>query len=292
MKLLLKFILFQALLLSCAVASAQTIIPPGKLATEEYVQKYVKAYLDSVQGKRPDKPTTDKPADDPDNDFRIISVVQKGNELEFDLYSRHAGVQPYTVTIRKGNDVWTYRDQRQELFQPYRLQNLPTTGAVEITIQSVARGWKVTQTVTIKPWETGSTDRPTGPDVVNPPNGPTGKKKVHILSQGYDYVINLQFRDSADVWLITDQGTLKPSPGYEYRYFVGGQEIRTKQRLKNYVWGGDHPGRVVLVIVKEGLDTLARWTLNPNEKGWFDHNAGQYFGHGETGGFVSWVITG
>jgi hypothetical protein len=117
-----------------------------------------------------------------------------------------------------------------------------------------------------------------------------GSVTPFILSQGHENILHLQITGSSENWLLSDISTRTLPSGYEWWYFVGGKIIKTTSNLTNEPWKGNHPGRVLKIGGKVGLDTFNRWSLDPNASGYYDRNAGLFFDRGDTGGFATFIF--
>lgn len=116
----------------------------------------------------------------------------------------------------------------------------------------------------------------------------TGTMAPVIMASGYDKILNVQITGSSGNWRISDTATQQLQSGYEWWYFVGSKIIKTSSNLSNEPWRGNHPGRVLKMAGKIGLDTFNRWS---NEGGWYyDANAGMYFDHADVGGVTTFMF--
>lgn len=96
-----------------------------------------------------------------------------------------------------------------------------------------------------------------------------------IITRGFTKHMNLQITGESGKWLLTDTSDFKLQDGYEWWYQLGGKIVKTKTPLKNEPWNGNHPGRLVKMGAKLGLDTLSKWVSDPKEANYyFDINAG------------------
>jgi transcriptional regulator CtsR len=109
-----------------------------------------------------------------------------------------------------------------------------------------------------------------------------------IASSGYSNILDLVITGTPGNWRLRDVSTATLQPGYEWWYFVGSKIVKTSVNLTNEPWFGNHPGRVMKLGGKVGLDTFNRWS---NEGGWYyDPNAGMYFDHADTGGTTTFMF--
>lgn len=121
---------------------------------------------------------------------------------------------------------------------------------------------------------------------------PGEKKRITpaFLTRGYNEILNLQITGTSENWLLNDVAPQQLEPGYEWWYIIGGKIIKTKTNLKNEPWKGNHPGRVIKMGGKIGLDTFNKWTTNPAEQSYyFDTKAGMHMGKG-TGGVATFMF--
>ena len=110
-----------------------------------------------------------------------------------------------------------------------------------------------------------------------------------IASRGYDNILNLQITGTPGNWRLHDISTATLQPGYEWWYFVGSKIVKTSSNLTNEPWMGNHPGRVMKLGGKLGLDTFNRWAFgDPNP--YYDPNAGMFFDHADTGGTTTFMF--
>jgi len=116
----------------------------------------------------------------------------------------------------------------------------------------------------------------------------TGGVSPVIMTSGYAKILNVQITGSSGNWRISDTATQELQSGYEWWYFVGSKIIKTSSNLTNEPWRGNHPGRVLKMAGKIGLDTFNRWS---NEIGWYyDANAGMFFDRADVGGVTTFMF--
>lgn len=128
--------------------------------------------------------------------------------------------------------------------------------------------------------EAGAVIRPGEPRRVTP----------GVLNRGLNSILNLQITGSSENWLLNDVAPLQLEPGYEWWYIVGGKIIKTKTNLKDEPWKGNHPGRVIKMGGKIGLETFNKWTLNQSEShGYYDFKAGMLIDNA-TGGVTTFMF--
>ncbi|HEY0550172.1 MAG TPA: PA14 domain-containing protein, partial [Verrucomicrobiae bacterium] len=110
-----------------------------------------------------------------------------------------------------------------------------------------------------------------------------------IASRGYDNILNLQITGTPGNWRLHDISTATLQPGYEWWYFVGSKIVKSSSNLTNEPWMGNHPGRVMKLGGKLGLDTFNHWAFgDPNP--YYDPNAGMFFDHADTGGTTTFFF--
>ena len=110
-----------------------------------------------------------------------------------------------------------------------------------------------------------------------------------IMSAGYDDILKLQITGTPGNWRLHDLANRSPQPGYEWWYFVGSKIVKTSSNLTNEPWMGNHPGRVMKLGGKIGLDTFNRWAFgDPNP--YYDPNAGMFFERADTGGTTTFMF--
>jgi hypothetical protein len=96
----------------------------------------------------------------------------------------------------------------------------------------------------------------------------TGEYAPTNIMKGHPDHLKLDWKRDGDSYLITDLSNPDQiGSGYEYRYMVGSEIIKTgKGLLKNYRVSGFNPVRIVKYKVKPHL-TLANWTSKQEEVG-------------------------
>jgi hypothetical protein len=109
-----------------------------------------------------------------------------------------------------------------------------------------------------------------------------------IMAQGYDDILQLQITGTPGNWRLRDLSTRQLQPGYEWWYLVGSKIVKTSANLTNEPWMGNHPGRVMKLGGKLGLDTFNRWSNQGG--GYYDANAGMFFERGDTGGTTTFMF--
>jgi fibronectin type 3 domain-containing protein len=110
-----------------------------------------------------------------------------------------------------------------------------------------------------------------------------------IMAQGYDNILQLQITGTPGNWRLHDLSTRQLQSGYEWWYFVGSKIVKSSSNLTNEPWMGNHPGRVLKLGGKLGLDTFNRWNWQETP-GYYDPNAGMFFEHGDTGGSTTFMF--
>jgi transcriptional regulator CtsR len=110
-----------------------------------------------------------------------------------------------------------------------------------------------------------------------------------IMAQGYDNILQLQITGTPGNWRLHDLSTRQVQSGYEWWYFVGSKIVKSSSNLTNEPWMGNHPGRVLKMGGKLGLDTFNRWNW-AEPPGYYDPNAGMGFERGDTGGFTTFMF--
>ena len=119
---------------------------------------------------------------------------------------------------------------------------------------------------------------------------PSGPSMVPvIMAQGYDNIFQLQITGTPGNWRLHDLSTRQLQSGYEWWYFVGSKIVKSSSNLTNEPWMGNHPGRVLKMGGKLGLDTFNRWSW-ADPPGYYDPNAGMSFERGDTGGFTTFMF--
>jgi len=108
-----------------------------------------------------------------------------------------------------------------------------------------------------------------------------------ILSRGYDNILNLKITGTPGNWLLSDISTRQVQSGYQWWYFVGNKIVKTTSNLTNEPWTGNHPGRVLKMGGKLGLDTFNRWGSGG---GYYDNDAGMWFERGDCGGVTTFLF--
>jgi titin len=110
-----------------------------------------------------------------------------------------------------------------------------------------------------------------------------------IFASGYDNILQLQITGTPGNWRLHDLSTRTPQAGYEWWYIVGSKIVKTSSNLTNEPWMGNHPGRVLKMGGKIGLDTFNRWNWTDGGS-YYDPNAGMSFERGDTGGFTTFMF--
>lgn len=301
-----RLLLFIALALSQFSSSAQnlTITLPDTLVGKQWVKNYVRSVIKDGGIKDPD-PVTGTPGP-------TLKPCKTGPELK----------AAYSVTDRSligqfhGEDVfeisWTITDAAGK---PVRAGSISPESAqplVKFNDPLAAGNYTLIyegKSCTSKPSTFPFNVPKQSGEVITPPETPVPEKPstgtggdtplpLIALTRGMDEHMQLTFRDSAGVRLMSD---IAPDNRYNkdkylYRYLIGSEKIDTDSRLKNHVVAGNNPLRVLLGKIdrqwtKEGFN---KWAATPEEaaSGWFKVDAGEPFSFHTSYAFNTFVTTG
>ncbi|WP_342086101.1 hypothetical protein [Dyadobacter sp. OTU695] len=115
------------------------------------------------------------------------------------------------------------------------------------------------------------------------------------LTQGMDDHLNLTFRDSADVRIMSDiaPDNRGDKGKFLYRYLINGHQIDTDARLKNYVVAGNNPLRVLVGKLNRQYKSegFNKWAGTPQEAagGWYKTDAAEPFSFNTSYAFQTFV---
>lgn len=185
----------------------------------------------------------------------------------------------------------TYNPQSNTLSFPYAGQS---PGPYQMRLTPVScKAEPHVKSFTIK--AAGDPDESTGvipPVVVDPPATDPGNYNYSIVTKGHDDHLKLTVTKSGSVNLLNDLSSPPLADGYEYRYMINADLIKQSTPLKDYVFAGHNPLRVIKFQTKKGLETLNKWSDTPQEGGYYDHQAGQSFYPNVTAGLQTGVFQG
>ncbi|GHB64258.1 hypothetical protein [Persicitalea jodogahamensis] len=292
MKKLLSACLFFAFCLP--FARGQTItFPPGKLASEEYVQHYV----DSVLQAKPvvqvppvitlPAPPTLQPCKAGPEIRTITSVTEQSLVLVFHGEEVHG----MDFEILKNGAV-----QRAGKLEPK--SNTLTLGYESLSggtyslrlIGNTCLGSSEPREFTIEKFS-GQVNPPKIP-VPDPGRADQTVQPV-LLSKSHPYILDVTITGTSENWLISDVSTFQLREGYEFLYLVNNDIVRTSQNLTNYHYAGNTPVRIQKHPIKKGAESLARWDMNAQPGSWFDKDASYAFGPiSDVGGVTAYYFKG
>jgi len=180
----------------------------------------------------------------------------------------------------------SYNPESNTLYFKYGIQS---PGEYLIRLTPVSCKWDpFIQPFTIKENGTGVIV----PPVTDPPAGDPTAYNYSIVTKGHDNHLNLTVTKSGDVKLLNDLSHPPLPDGYEYRYLIGAELIKQSTPLKDYIFAGHNPLRVIKFQTKKGLETLNKWSDKPEEGGYYDYLAGQSFYPNVTAGLQTGVFLG
>lgn len=271
------------------VVTAQTSVyfPPGRLATQEYVQHYV----DSVLAARPvvvQPPVVIIP-EGPGPIVPVLLPCEAGPEIR-----SIGGVTEQSLTVVFhgskvfGMDYTILKDGLPQRFGKIKPESNTLTigyetlpaGTYTLRLSgNTCQGISEPKEFTIEKWS-GQVN----PPKVIPPGGVPhdgGKTdqtvKPVLLSRAHPYILDVQIAGSSNDWTISDVSTFGLRPGYEFIYLVNNDVVRTDRPLKDYHYRGNAPVRVHKQPIKKGVESLNKWDPNAKPGDWFLADASYSF---------------
>ncbi|TDE18272.1 hypothetical protein [Dyadobacter psychrotolerans] len=120
-------------------------------------------------------------------------------------------------------------------------------------------------------------------------NARMGTYAPQTVAKGMDEHMNLFISRQNDVYLISDNASAPLGNGYEYRYMIGADIVKSNQPLKNYFFAGNNPLRIWKMKTKVGLESTNSWSDRENN-GYYSTSAGEVFSHNTTAAFRTLVF--
>ena len=116
-----------------------------------------------------------------------------------------------------------------------------------------------------------------------------GSFTPQTVAKGMDEHMDLSISRHDNIFLITDQAQAPPGNGYEYRYMIGAEVIKSAQPIKNYIYAGTNPLRIWKMKTKIGLESVNSWSDRENN-GYYSTTAGEVFSYNTTAAFQTFVF--
>ncbi len=277
------------LLLVPWLCSGQTItFPPGKIASEEYVRKYV----DSVLAARPvvEVPPVVTlpgkaelvPCDRGPTIESISAATEQGLLVKFDgknVFGLDWQIFAEDKTLRSGS----IEPSSNTLGLIY--DALPA-GAYTLRLSGNTCQGVSTREFTIEKFS-GSVNPPKIPDPTD-----DGTVKPVAMSESWPGILDVRISGSSNNWKIADVSTVELRDGYEWQYLVNSDIVRTDKNLTDYPYPGNAPVRVQKQAIKKGVESLARWPTHNETSSWYDKDASYAFGPiSDVGGVTFYYFT-
>ena len=127
------------------------------------------------------------------------------------------------------------------------------------------------------------------PAAVSARAGNGNNSSVKFIARGYPKHLGVAITGSSNNWVINDEASEGPAPGYEFQYMINGVLLTQSTPLKNYGYQSNAPLRIWKMQTKPGLESLNKWS-DREKTYYFDPEAGKPFSEGVTAGFCSVVF--
>ena len=289
-----KLILLALLFYGAVSATAQTVyFPPGRLATEDYVKKYV----DSVLASRlvVENPPV---VIFPDKTGPILQPCKAGPEIR----SISSVTEQSLVVLFHGEEVFGMDFQILKDGTVKRSGKIkPESNTLEIGYETLPAGTYSLRLIgntcqgTSAPKEfviekfSGQVEPPKIPD----PGRTDQTVRPVLLSRSHPYILDVRITGQSNDWTLSDVSTFPLRDGYEFLYLVNNDIVRTSQNLKGYHYRGNAPVRIHKQPIKRGTESLARWVQGAKPGGWGDPDASYTFPPiADIGGAASYYFSG
>jgi hypothetical protein len=110
-----------------------------------------------------------------------------------------------------------------------------------------------------------------------------------VITKGLDQHMDLTFVPSGNGYLISDNASVTPGNGYEFRYMIGAELVTSGTPLQNYFYAGGRLLRIWKMKTKIGLESTAKWSDRENN-GYFSTTAGEGFSYNTTAAFQTLIF--
>ena len=282
--------LFQITLLSLLAfaGQAQTTVtfPPGRLASEAFVKKYV----DSVLKARPvviPPVITQPPVIPVEPPVSVLEPCDSGPEIrtitavtEQTLSVVFHGKNVFGLDWQILRDGTTKRTGKIEPKSNTLTIGYETLSAGTYTLQLIGntcQGTSEPKEFTISRF-TGGVTPPVISDPIPDPSRKSGESWTYVGRTDTTY-LDIVLEETARGYLITDRTRFNLRDGYEYWYSINNTIIKSATPLKGYLYASKSG---VLSITKHhytrGLDLSARWHMGHTDNPWYQPNASYTWG--------------
>lgn len=290
-----KKILFYALALVMLVSVASQaqikfeVQVPDSLVGKVYLENYVKKVFKELSTGVITPPVVVVPAVNPCPAGPILNGIFSVTTVSLTAQFHGDGVEriKWAVLDASGSQI-RYGDVKPSNNQPGITYDKLPAGKYTLTFRGSSCSSEISSFPFVIPGETGVVI----PPIETPGESTPGVYSAAIVTNGLADHMDLKLTESNGVRLITDNARPPVSDGYEFRYMVGADLIKSKTPLKDYVFAGHNPLRVWKMKTKVGLETVNKWSDTPQEGGYYDYQAGQPFSENTTAALQTMVFPG